>query len=161
MEDSPCASLKWFFCRAPNHLYCHRTLLQKAFNLVDIYITLKESSIWHPVLYRCWRPPIKLIREKSSQNLRQIAFPRWPNQVCTRLSLLFLTLLSFSLSWKDNTLMCTPKSITKGEYTSDSWICHQKPDSVDESRDPLVHFNTNGCAITPLISCGKCLEALA
>ena len=65
--------------------------------------------------------------------------------------LLFLIFFSPCLSWKDNALLCIYQSLEKGRNLSDCWLCQQKPWSVQDSNDPLVHPISNFTGIPDAI----------
>lgn len=113
-----------------NQSLCHHTVRSW---LLDQRVSSKESPKSWLDLNTTGKLKLKISRNWSRQ------FSQDTGSGLYILSfLLFLTLFSPSLSWRDNALACTSQSIAKGRSLSDCWTCHWKPWSSCDRCDPLA-----------------------
>lgn len=122
---------------------------------------LKRSA---PDIWSCTNTggfQIKLTRKRSCQHLRQIAFPRWPDQACIPfICCCFLPHFLLLFLGKTILLSTSPNLSQKVEIFLTVGFLIKSLILSTNLENPLVHLINNLSSIPPLIHCTKCLELL-
>lgn len=86
-----------------------------------------------------WGPEMKDLQELKKAAPEGHSFSKMTKWgPYTLFLLLFLTLFSVSLCWKNNALVHISQPIANGGNLSDSWMCLQKPRSVQDNKWPWL-----------------------
>ena len=111
--------------------------------------TAEEGFTWHLVLTKHWRPPSQTDQEETPLTSEADSSPRMtgPDLIASSHCCCLLYLLPF-FPGRTMPLSAFP--------TSDCWIRHQKPQSIQESNDPFAHPIRNSTGISDTVVCLNC-----